>query len=107
MKARRVKRDVVRVRVREDQSPMFHIPGKAGGWFISLLWNYGEALDVPSGELQRLLAGSKGDILIARKLVGNDLRLLEEYRNDIDREVHARLIVADKTRWRRARAQRR
>ena len=100
MKGKRRPRDVVRVRVSEDQAPMFHVPGKDGGWFLSLLWNYGHGLDIPLRELRRLLAGSKGEIVIARRLTGNDLRFFDEYRKDIDHEVHARLIFKDAMRWR-------
>lgn len=79
---------------------MFHVPGKDGGWFLNLLWNYGHGLDIPVREPRRLLARSKGEIVIARRLVGDDLRFFAQYRTDIDHEVHARLIFKDEMRWR-------
>ena len=98
MKANRRTRDVVRVCVPEAIAPFFFLPGS--GWHISLLWNYGATVEVPWRELRKLLAWSKGDIVVARKLRGADLKFLESYRHDIDHEVHARLIYKDEMRWR-------
>jgi hypothetical protein len=76
------------------------VPGKRGGWFVSLTWNFGSSVEVSWSELRKLLASSKGDVVIARKLVGGELKFFEQYRDDIDHEVHAPLIYKDAMRWR-------
>lgn len=101
MKRKRRTLEVARARVPEEQAPLIFIPGRQGGWFLSLLWNFGSAVEAPSHELRKLLAGSKGEIFIGRRLNGAELRLLERYRKDLDHEVHARLISKNETRWRR------
>jgi hypothetical protein len=101
MKRKRRARDIARVRVPDEQSPFMFLPGKSGGWFVILLWNYGGGLDVPWQQLRRLLAGSTGEVLIARRLEGKDLALFNSY-GDIAHEIHARLIFTDHMRWGRA-----
>jgi len=41
---RRRARDVVRVRVPDQQAPLFHVPGPGGGWFASLLYDFGTSV---------------------------------------------------------------
>ncbi len=101
MKRKRRTTDVARVRIPEDQAPFVFVPGEHGGWFLSLLWHFGSGLDVPTDELRRLLARSKGEVFIGRRLKGAELKFFERYRNDIDHEVHARLIFKNEMRWRR------
>ena len=67
MRRRRV-RDVVRVRVPNEQAPLFHVPGPYGGWFASLLYGFGTSIDVPVPGLRKLLADSRGEVIIARRL---------------------------------------
>ena len=98
MKRRQRPREAVRVRVPEVHAPFIFVHGS--GWHISILWNYGSGVEVPWHELRALLASSKSDIVIARKLRGEDLRFFESYRYDVDHEVHARLIFKDDMRWR-------
>lgn len=100
MKRRRRPRDVVRVRVPEGQAPFFSVGGKNGGSCVSLLWNFGATVLVSWSELRRLLASSEGDIVIGRRLAPSEQHLLEQYRRDIDHEVHARLISREDMRWR-------
>ncbi|MCX5745775.1 MAG: hypothetical protein NT062_25140 [Proteobacteria bacterium] len=90
MTAKRAKRDIARVRVPEAQAPVFHLPGPHGGWFISLLYGFGTDVEVSMDELRKLLAGSRGTVIVARRLAGAELRLFEQYRADSDAEVHAR-----------------
>lgn len=106
MKSQRKTRDVARVRVPESQPPFAFLPGKAGGWFVSVLWNYGSGLDVRWPELRRLLGGSEGDVLVARRLEGDELALFDSYR-DIAHEIHARMIFKPDHRWRRPRRRKR
>ena len=98
---RRRSRDVVRVRVPDDQAPLFHVPGPGGGWFASLLYGFGTSVDVPMPELRKLLAGSRGEVIVARRLTRAEQALLERERGDSDAGVHARLVVKEEERfWR-------
>jgi hypothetical protein len=97
---RRRAREVIRVRVPESQSPFFVIDGEP---YVSLLWNYGDDLEVPLADLGKLIAGSRGSVVIAQRLGGVERRMFEEYRRDIGAECHARLISKDAMRWRVAR----
>ena len=101
--SRRRARDVVRVRVPTDQAPVFHLPGPHGGWFISLLYGFGTSVDVPMHELCKLLAGSRGEVIVARHLTRAEVGLLERMRENCDAEVHARIIVKDEEQFRRPR----
>ncbi len=86
--------------MRESESPFVFIPGGRSGWFISLTWNHGAPVEVSSRQLRKLLASSQEDAVIARRLVGEELRFFEQYRIDIGAEVHALLIFKDHMRWR-------
>ncbi len=98
---RRRARDVVRVRVPDEQAPLFHVPGPGGGWFASLLYGFGTSVDVPIPELRKLLAGSRGQVIVARRLTRAEQELLERERGDSDAGVHARLVVKEEERfWR-------
>lgn len=74
--------------------------GPHGGWFMALTWNFGSAVTIAWNELRRLIASSNGDVVIARRLVGNALRALEEARAGIEDEVDTRVIHGDELRWR-------
>ena len=93
--------DVVRVRIPDEQAPVFHVPGPHGGWFISLLYGFGGEVEVPLDELRDLVSRSRGSVIIARRLVGPELRLFEKYRSDSDAEVHGTLIAREDRRFRR------
>jgi len=67
-----------RVHVPEEQSPFFFVPGRRGGWFVALTWNFGAPVTVPWRELRRLIASSRGEIIIGRRLAPTELRMLEE-----------------------------
>ena len=98
---RRRARDVVRVCVPNEQTPLFHVPGPCGGWFTSLLYDFGNSVEVPMPELCKLLAGSRGEVIVARRLTRAEQELLERHRGDYDAEVHARLVVKEEERfWR-------
>ncbi len=103
---RRRKGKVVRVRIPNEQAPVFHVPGLHGGWFISLLYGFGGEVEVPMGELRDLLSGSRGSVIVARRLVGAELRLFEQYRSDSDAEVHGTLVAREERRFRRGNKQR-
>ena len=94
-------RDVVRVRVPNEQAPLFHVSGPYGGWFASLLYDFGNSVEVPMPELRKLLAGSRGEVIVARRLTSTEQELLERKRGDADAVVHARIVVKEEERfWR-------
>jgi hypothetical protein len=97
---RRRERDTVRVRVPESQAPFIVIDGAP---YVSLLWYYGDDLEVSLDDLGRLLAGTRGSVVILRRLVGAERRMFLEYQRDIGAECHARLISKDAMRWKMAR----
>ena len=77
---RRRSPDVERVRVPGDQTPVFYVPGAHGGWFVSLLYGFGTSVDVPVQDLRKLLAGSRGEVIIARRLTHVEQEVLERER---------------------------
>ena len=93
----------VRVKVPEEQSPVFHVPGRRGGWFVSLLWGFGENVEVSWKDLCDLLAMRDGSVVVARRLTASETHLLERSRADCDRELHARIVHDESARWRRLR----
>jgi len=93
--------DVVRVRVPDAQAPLFHVPGAHGGWFVSLLYGFGTSVDVPLRELRKLLAGSRGEVIVARRITRAEQELLERERGDSDAGVHARIVVKEEERFQR------
>ena len=92
-------RRVVRVRVPDRQSPFVIIDGAP---CVSLLWSFGGDVEVPLDDLANLIAGTRGSIVLARKLVGAERRTFEEYRR-LDAECHARIIRSESVRFERAR----
>jgi hypothetical protein len=98
---RRRSRDVVRVHVPRDQAPLFHVPGPHGGWFISLLYGFGLVTDAPMQELRKLLAGSRGEVIVARRLTRGEAHVLERRRADCDADLHAGLIPREEEQFRR------
>ena len=98
---RRLSRDVVRVRVPADQAPLFNIPGPHGGWFASLLYGHRSSVDVPMRELRELLAGSRGAVIVARRLTQKEAEKLEKRRVDCDADVHAGIVAKEEERFRR------
>ena len=99
MKPRR-SRDVVQVRVPDDQAPLFHLPGPHGGWFASLLYGY-PSVDVPMRELRELIAGSRGEVIVARRLTREEAGEIESRRVDCDADVHGGIIAKEEERFRR------
>jgi hypothetical protein len=98
----------VRVRVPNDQAPLFHVPGPHGGWFVSLLYGFGTSVDVPMRALRKLIAGSRGEVIVARRITRAEQELLEREREDSDAGVHARIVVGEELRfWRPRRGGRR
>jgi hypothetical protein len=100
---RRRSRNLARVRVPAEQAPVFHVPGPHGGWFASLLYGFGTSVDVPMQELGKLLAGSRGEVIVARRLTPAETGVLESRRVDCDADVYAGLIVKEEERFRRPR----
>jgi len=98
---RRRAQDVARVRVPNDQAPLFHIPGPHGGWFASLLYGHGYSVDVPLREVRKLLARSRGEVIVARRITRAEQALLERERGDSDAGVHARIVVKEEERFQR------
>lgn len=97
----RKRADHARVHVPQKQSPFFFLPGDNGGWFVSLLWAWGDELAVNVAELRDLLDGSHGEVVVGRRLrVGSELRILESYVDDIGAEVHSRIVPREEQRWR-------
>lgn len=100
---RRRRQDVVRVRVPNDQASLFHVPGPHGGWFASLLYGHGFSVNVSMQELRKLLAGSRGEVIVARRLARGEVDELETRRVDCDAAVHAGIIAKEEKRFRRPR----
>lgn len=100
---RRRSQDVVRVRVPNDQAPLFHVPGPHGGWFVSLLYGFGTSVDVPLQDLRKLLTGSRGAVIIARRLTRVEQEVFERERGDSDAAVHGGLITKEELRFHRPR----
>ena len=93
-------KNLVRVRVLESQPPFIEIDGAP---YVSLLWSFGSDVEVPLEDLGKLIAGTRGSIVIARRLVGAELRMFEEYRR-MDAECHARIISTENRRFRGTRS---
>ena len=100
---RRRSRDIARVRVPDAQAPLFHMAGPHGGWFASLLYGHGFNVDVPMRALRKLIAGSRGEVIVARRLTRAEQELLERERGDSDAGVHARIVVKEEERFHRPR----
>jgi hypothetical protein len=100
---RRRSRDVVRAHVPTGQAPVFHIPGPHGGWFISLLYGFGTSVDVPIQELRKLLVGSRGEAIVARRLTSAEAGLVERRRLDCDADAHAGILAKEADQFRRPR----
>ena len=98
----RRRRDVVRVRVPTEQAPLFHIAGPHGGWFISLLYGHSYSVDISMEELRKLLAGSRGKVIVARQLTHEEAGFLERRRLDCDADAHAGIITKEEVRFRRS-----
>jgi hypothetical protein len=93
----------VQVRVPTDQAPLFHIPGPHGGWFASLLYGHRSSVDVPMRELRELIAGSRGEVIVARRLTHEEAGAVESSRVNSDAGVHAGIIATEEERFRRPR----
>ena len=102
MKHRR-SQGVVRVRVPTDQAPLFHVPGPHGGWFASLLYGHGFSVDVPMRDPRKLIAGSRGEVILARRLTRAEQELLALERGDSDAGVHGAIVNKEELRFRRPR----
>lgn len=96
---RRYSKNVVRVHVPRSQSSFIFVPGEHGGWFASLLYGHGRDVDVDVPELLELIAGSRGSVIIGRRLAGAELRMLESYIEDVGAEVHARIVPREELRF--------
>ena len=106
--SRRRSGDVERVRVPDEQAPLFHLPGPHGGWFVSLLYGFGTSVDVPMRDLHKLVANSRGEVIVARRITPAEQELLERERGNADAGVHAQIVVKEDERFQypRSRARR-
>jgi hypothetical protein len=93
----------VQVRVPADQAPLFHVPGPHGGWFASLLYGHRSSVDVPVQELRELITGSRGEVIVARRLTRAEVELIERRRLDCDAAVHGSIVAKEEERFRRPR----
>jgi hypothetical protein len=84
-----------------DQAPLFHVPGPHGGWYISVLFGHGFRVNVPMQELCKLLAGSRGEVIVARRLTRAEAGVVERRRVDCDADMHAWLIAKEEEQFRR------
>lgn len=100
MRRRQLFNAEVRVRVPESQDPFVIVNGKV---FISILWSFGGSVDVPITELCKLLANTRGTVIVARQLNGSEQRQYLQSRSDAEIEMHARLIRNEAVRWHRPR----
>ena len=96
-------RDVVRVRVPREQAPLFHVPGPHGGWFAVLLYGHSDSVDVPMRDLRKLLVGSPGAVIVARRLTHEEADFVERRRVDCDADAHASIITNEEVRFQRPR----
>ena len=99
--SRRRSGDVERVRVPDEQAPLFHVPGPHGGWFVSLLYGFGTSVDVPMQDLRKLVANSRGEVIIARRITPDEQERLESDRGNADAGTHAWLVAKEELRFRR------
>lgn len=97
---RRLDSGSVSVRVPLEQTPLFHIPGPRGGWFVSLLWGFGENVIVSWNYVSELLAMRDGSIVLGRRLTASEAQELDVSRADCDHELHARIVNSENVRWR-------
>jgi len=97
---RRRPKDVERVRVPDEQAPLFHVPGPHGGWFVSLLYGFGTSVDVPMQDLRKLVANSRGEVIVARRITRAEQELVERERGNSDAGVHAWLVAKEELRFR-------
>jgi hypothetical protein len=86
-----------------EQASLFHVDGPHGGWFASLLYGHGYSVDVPMRDLRKLIAGSRGEVIVARRLTHEEAGEIESRRVDCDAAVHAGIIAKEKERFRRRR----
>ena len=94
-----MKRRIVRARMPESQPCFVEIRGEP---YVSLLWAFGDEVNVPIDDVGTLVAGSRGTVMILRRLVGAERRMFEDYRR-LEAECHARLIRREDLRFKRAR----
>lgn len=85
--------DVVRVHVPNEQASLFFVPGPHGGWYASLLYGQGQSVDVPIRALRDLIAGSRGEVIIARRLTADEVVVVETRRYHSDADSHAGIIA--------------
>lgn len=78
------------------------LPANTVPGFISLLYGFGTDVAVSMAELRTLLAGSRGTVILARRLVGTELQLFEQYRRDSDAEVHGTIVKREELRFLRS-----
>lgn len=92
MRKKRRGRDLVRVRVPAAQAPILHVAGQHSGWFLSLLYGFGTDVEVSMAELRELISGSRGTVIVARRLAEPEQPLFERYRRDSDAESTVRFV---------------
>jgi hypothetical protein len=94
----------VQVRVPEAQPPFFTLAGIEGGDFVSLLWNWGDSLEVTARDVLGLLVAARnGAVVIGRRMTAAEQRRLRDARRGADHETHAHVIANEKVRWRASR----
>jgi hypothetical protein len=59
-----------------------------------------DSVDIPMQDLRKLLAGSRGEVIVARRLTRAEQAQLEREREDSDAGVHARIVVKEEERFR-------
>ena len=59
----------------------------------------GTSVDVPMQALRKLLAGSPGEVIVARRLTRAEVEVLERERGGSDAGVHARIVVKEEKRF--------
>lgn len=100
VKAKGVTRDIVRARVPEAQDPFLVVNGDV---YISLLWSFGGDVEISWRNLRKLLANSRGTMIVARRLTSTEARECLQRRADCDVELHATIVHNETVRWKNGR----
>jgi hypothetical protein len=64
------------------------------------LYGFGTSVDVPMQDLRKLVANSRGEVIVARRIKRAEQELVERERGNADAGVHAWLVAKEELRFR-------